>query len=251
MLASAIASSVKKVLGDSPDHTVVRERRAEYRASFRDNLIQWFKRNRRDFPWRRSDLNPWQTLLLEMCLHRTRAEQVAQVADELLRLGRTPDSFLDNLEVLEPSLASLGLHWRSANLGAAAEFIRDGEAGQVPDNWQGMVAIPGVGDYIASAVLSFAFGRSSVIMDTNTMRIARRVSGKGPKQPKWELRLSLHEMAGSERADARWNQALLDLGALVCTARAPKCGSCPVPRSLCHGSWQVKTPSERMVNVWS
>ena len=228
MLASAIASSVKKVLGDSPVHTVVRESRAEYRTSFRDSLIPWFKWNRRDFPWRRSDLNPWQTLLLEMCLHRTRADQVAQVADELLKLGRTPDSFLDNLEVLEPSLTSLGLHWRSANLGAAAEFISDGLAGRVPDTWQGLVAIPGVGDYIASAVLCFAFGRSSVIMDTNTMRIARRVSGKGAKQPKWELRLSLYELAGTEGADVRWNQALLDLGALVCTARAPKCGNCPV-----------------------
>ena len=228
ILASAIASSVKQVLGDSSLHSVVRESRAEYGGSFRDNLIQWFKLNGRDFPWRRSELNPWQTLLLEMCLHRTRAEQVSQVADELLKLGRTPDSFLDNLEVLEPSLASLGLHWRSANLGAAAEFIRDRAAGQVPDNWQGMVAIPGVGDYIASAVLCFAFGRSNVIMDTNTMRIARRVSGKGPRQPKWELRLSLYEMAGTEGADAWWNQALLDLGALVCTARAPKCGSCPV-----------------------
>ena len=232
MLASALASSVKRALDDSPVRTVVRESRVEYGSSFRDNLLRWFERNRRHFLWRRSDLNPWQTLLLEMCLHRTRAEQVAQVADELLSLGRTPDSFLDNLEVLEPSLASLGLHWRSENLGAAAEFIRDGLAGRVPDTWQGLVAIPGVGDYIASAVLCFAFNRSSVCLDTNTIRIARRVSGHGSEQPKWELRLSLYELAGAEGADAKWNQALLDLGAMVCTARAPKCGNCPV-RAQC------------------
>ena len=152
---------------------------------------------------------------------------MARVADEVLTLGGTPESFLENLNTLEPSLASLGLRWRIDNLVSAATFIRDRLAGQVPDNWQELVAIPGVGDYIASAVLCFAFGRPSVLMDTNTMRIARRVSG-GATRPTWRLRLSLHQMAGSKGADSEWNQALLDLGALTCTARAPKCGDCPV-----------------------
>ena len=112
-----------------------------------------------------------------MCLHRTKAEQVARVAGELLSLGETPDSFLGNSKELAPVLASLGLHWRAANLVSAAEFVRDRLAGEVPDNWQELTAIPGVGDYIASAVLCFAFGRPSVLMDTNTVRIARRLSG--------------------------------------------------------------------------
>ena len=202
---------------------------------FRDDLIAWFKENRREFPWRRSDLSPWQVLLIEMCLHRTRAEQVARVADEVLTLGGTPESFLENLKTLEPSLASLGLRWRIDNLVSAATFIRDRLAGQVPDNWQELVAIPGVGDYIASAVLCFAFGRPSVLMDTNTMRIARRVSG-GATRPTWRLRLSLHQMAGSKGAGSEWNQALLDLGALTCTARAPKCGDCPVRGHCATGS---------------
>ena len=101
-------------------------------------------------------------------------------------------------------------------------------AGVVPDSWQELVAIPGVGDYIASAVLCFAFGRSTVLMDTNTQRITRRVLGKGRDYPNWRLRLSLRELAGCQEATAQWNQALLDLGALICTARAPKCGACPV-----------------------
>ena len=228
MLASAIASSVKSALEDNLVHSTIEENRAEYGPSFRDNLVQWFKWNRRDFPWRCPGLNPWQVLLLEMCLHRTKAEQVAQVAVDILSLGGTPDSFLDNSEALEPPLASLGLHWRTANLSVSAEFIRDKLAGRVPDNWQELVAIPGVGDYIASAVLCFAFNRPSVLMDTNTERIARRVLGESPKYSKWQLRLSLRELAGATGPDVQWNQALLDLGALVCTARAPKCGGCPV-----------------------
>ena len=203
-------------------------------ASFRDDLVGWFRHNKRDFQWRRASLSPWQFLLLEMCLHRTKAEQVARVADELLSLGETPDSFLGNSKRLAPVLASLGLHWRSVNLVSAAEFVRDRLAGEVPDNWQELTAIPGVGDYIASAVLCFAFGRSSVLMDTNTVRIARRVLG-GANQPNWRLRLSLRELAGHRGADVQWNQALLDLGALVCTARAPKCGDCPVRSSCATG----------------
>ncbi len=228
MLASALGSSVKTALDDSSVQTVVRENRAGKKTYFRDSLIHWFKENKRDLPWRCSDLNPWQILLLEMCLHRTDTEQASQVMGELLSLGKTPDSFLDNLAVLEPLLDSLGLHGRSANIGAAAEFIRDGQSGRVPDNWQGLVAIPGVGDHIASAVLCFAFNRSCVIMDTNILRITRRVLGKDPKLSKWQLRLWLYELAGVKGADIQWNQALLDLGALVCTARVPKCGNCPV-----------------------
>ena len=175
---------------------------------------------------------------MEMCLHRTKADQVGRVADELLSLGETPDSFLSNSKKLAPMLASLGLHWRAENLVSAAEFVRDRLAGEVPDNWQELTAIPGVGDYIASAVLCFAFERSSVLMDTNTVRIARRVLGSSD-QPSWRLRLALHELAGHRGADVQWNQALLDLGALVCTARAPKCEVCPVHASCATGTAQV------------
>ena len=231
LLALAIASSVRSALDDEKTGDGTVERDLTCGSSFRDAIAGWFEQNRREFPWRRPDLNPWQILLLEMCLHRTKAEQVARVASELLNLGETPDSFLDNSEMLATALTSLGLRWRSVNLVSAAEFVRDRLAGQVPDNWQELTAIPGVGDYIASAVLCFAFDRSSVLMDTNTVRIARRVLG-GSNQPNWQLRLSLREMAGPKGADVQWNQALLDLGALICTARAPKCTECPV-RSHC------------------
>ncbi len=235
LLASAIASSVRSALEDTRIGERVVERHLTRESSFRDDLAAWFERNRREFPWRGPSLNPWQILLLEMCLHRTKAEQVARIADKLLNLGQTPDLFLCNAEILAPSLASLGLHWRSVNLVAAAAFVRDRLAGKVPDNWQELFAVPGVGDYIASAVLCFAFGRSSVLMDTNTQRIARRVSG-GLKKPNWQLRLLLSELAGPKGANVEWNQALLDLGALICTARAPKCVDCPVRTHCATGN---------------
>ena len=240
LLASAIATSLRSALDLETGNVTVHEPGCTSESddnSFRDDLAFWFKHNRREFPWRRRDLNPWQVLLIEMCLHRTRAEQVAQVADEILTSGRTPDSFLENLKTLDPLLASLGLRWRIDNLTSAATYIRDGLAGQVPDSWQELIAIPGVGDYIASAVLCFAFGRPSILMDTNTKRIARRISGTTTR-PTWRLRLSLHQLAGPAGANVEWNQALLDLGALSCTARAPKCEGCPVRAHCTTGGGQ-------------
>ena len=231
LLASAIASSVRGAIEDGAATAGANGSHSNGTDGFRDHLARWFVHNKRSFPWRRPGLSPWQVLLVEMSLHRTKAEQVARVADELLSLGVTPASFLSNSKQLAPRLASLGLHWRSANLAAAAEFVSDQLAGEVPDSWQELKAIPGVGDYIASAVLCFAFGRPSVLMDTNTVRIARRLLGDSDL-PNWRLRLALHELAGPNGTDVGWNQALLDLGALVCTARAPKCDECPV-RAFC------------------
>ena len=234
MFAHAIASSVRNALEFVPANWEAKNHLARPRceSAFRYDLLAWFTQKRRSFPWRRPGLNPWQILMVEMCLHRTKAEQVAQVADKLLALGETPDSFLQNHNLLRPSLDTLGLRWRSDNLVAAAKFVKERLEGRVPDNWQDLNAIPGVGDYIASAVLCFAYNRSSVLVDTNTQRISRRLLGDESKQPDWQLRLSLHESAGPKGADVEWNQALLDLGALVCRSQAPRCGDCPV-RSHC------------------
>ncbi len=228
LLASAIATEVRRALNGSSTSRGVRERHPAYGSSFRSDLIGWFHTRGRKFPWRDTNLSPWQFLLVEMCLHRTKADQVARVIREVTDIGGTPDSFLANTATLESYLSTLGLDWRLANLASAAEYVRSNLNGQVPDRWPELKSIPGVGDYIASAVQCFAFGRPSVLMDTNTRRIARRVSGGDSTQPVWSLRLHLRDLAGEEGADPQWNQALLDLGALVCRARSPSCGECPV-----------------------
>ncbi len=240
LLASAIATEVRRALKGGSTPTVIRERRPAYGSSFRSDLIGWFHAHGRQFPWRETNLSPWQFLIVEMCLHRTRADQVARVIRKLTDTGVTPDSFLANARILEPYLSTLGLRWRSANLTSAAEYIRSNLDGNVPDSWPELMAIPGVGNYIASAVQCFAFGRHSVLMDTNTRRIAHRVLGTDSDQPLWRLRLHLWELAGEEGANAQWNQALLDLGALVCKARSPACGECPVRTHCVTGQIEGK-----------
>ena len=228
LLASTIADEILRSLNGGFTPHIIGEGRADYGTTFRSALLRWFRANGRDFPWRNSNLSPWQFLLVEMCLHRTKADQVARVIREVTTFGQTPDSFLANTAALEPYLSTLGLNWRSANLTSAAEYVKGKLNGEVPDGWQELIAIPGVGDYIASAVQCFAFGRPSVLMDTNTRRIARRVMGGDSSRPLWSVRLHLRELAGQEGPDEQWNQALLDLGALICKARSPTCNKCPV-----------------------
>ena len=91
-----------------------------------------------------------------------------------------------------------------------------------------------MGDYVASAVLCFAYGHHSVLLDTNTVRIARRIIGSGDL-PKWEVRLKLYRLSGRLGPDADWNYALLDLGGSVCKARRPLCSECPVSQMCVTG----------------
>ena len=232
LLASAIATEVRRSVNAGLQPNQIGEQKAYYGPTFRRDLIGWSRVHGREFPWRNGKLTPWQFLLVEMCLHRTKADQVARVIREVMSLGGTPESFLANTKELEPYLSTLGLNWRSANMAAAAKHVQDKLGGQVPDSWPELMVIPGVGDYIASAVQCFAFDRPSVLIDTNTHRIARRVLGGDSARPLWSIRLHLRELADEEGADAQWNQALLDLGALVCRSRSPSCGDCPV-RSHC------------------
>ena len=235
MLASAIGSCVLDALqreASSEENSGASDPGV---SGFREDLLAWFRSNRRSFIWRDGELNPWQVLMLEMCLRRTQAKQVDRVAEKLISYAKTPSEFLSNFEMLEPELDTLGLRRRVGDLVAAATYITNELNGQFPDSRQSLMTIPGVGDYVACAVLCFAHGRPSVLVDTNTRRIARRVFGEDDKCPDWLVRLHLHELAGRNGSDIEWNQALLDLGALRCTARAPKCKECPVRTYCVHG----------------
>jgi A/G-specific adenine glycosylase len=105
----------------------------------------------------------------------------------------------------------------------------DRHEGKVPPSDFELRQLPGVGDYVANAVITFGFARPAVIVDTNTSRIVGRVRGRD-RTARWQLRLDLHDLAGPEGPDAAFNYALLDLGAQVCRAGTPLCKQCPVER---------------------
>jgi DNA (cytosine-5)-methyltransferase 1 len=211
----------------------------------RRELLAWHADHRRDYPWRARDLDPWHVLMAEMCLHRTRDDQVVPVFEALLRLAPTPEAMVENSSAALEVMRSLGLQWRSENLVVVAETLIDLFDGEVPDDDQGLRMLPGVGDYVAQAVLCFAFGRRAVLLDTNTMRVVGRLKARESTR-RWQLRLDLYRLSGSTGPDAEFNYGLLDLGALVCRTGKPRCDVCPL-RLGCATGAEAETPTQLTV----
>ncbi|HEX3432464.1 MAG TPA: DNA (cytosine-5-)-methyltransferase [Solirubrobacteraceae bacterium] len=197
--------------------------------AFRSDLLAWHRDHARDFPWRRR-LDPWHVLMAEVCLHRTRADQVRPVFEALSEMAPTPADMVGNATRVRAAMRSLGLRWRADNMVKIARTLVRDHAGRVPENSLALRQLPGVGDYVANAVLAFGFGQRAVIVDTNTSRIVGRVRGREGTTMRWQLRLDLHGLAGRDGPDAEFNYALLDLGAAVCRSGKPLCQDCPVAR---------------------
>ena len=225
-----LAEKVGVALREPLDSKMVSESVADYTGSgVRERLIPWFLMNRREYSWR-VERNPWGILLAEICLRRTRAAQVEDNFPSLLKLAASPVDLLKNQEDVRLVLSHLGINSRADDLIELAEKLMRDYGGVVPESYGDLVHLPGVGDYIASAVLCFAFGQPTTLIDTNTARFVRRFSGRD-KLSTWEQRLMLHRLAKPGVADANWNYALLDLGALVCKPSRPDCRNCPVSSS--------------------
>lgn len=229
MMAESIGKAIIAALKNQTDSAP--------RAStgIRSDLLRWHRRNARSFPWRSSDLDPWHVLMAEMCLHRTRADQVAPVFKALLEIAPTPEDMVLKADNALEAMKSLGLRWRAENLIKVASALVDELDGQVPDSDLELRMLPGVGDYVSQAVLCFGFGRRATLIDTNTSRIVGRLMGRENTR-RWQLRLDLYGLSGEDGPDAAFNYALLDLGALVCKSSNPDCGACPLQSNCATGS---------------
>lgn len=217
-----------------------RESRGASRESreggFRRRLLHWFKRHGRDLPWRRTR-DPYQVVVSEFMLQQTQVSRVEEYYPRFLATFPT----LRALAAASPRAVreawdGLGYYRRATNLHALARRVVDQHAGQIPDDPDALRALPGVGRYTAGAVLSFAFEQAEPAVDTNVARVIRRAfhprarrDAPGERRV-WETAERLMPRAGP-RAWA-FNQAIMELGALVCTARVARCGACPV-RGVC------------------
>jgi A/G-specific adenine glycosylase len=201
------------------------------RAAFRRRLLAWFRKAARDLPWRRTR-DPYRVLVSEFMLQQTQVSRVLDFYGPFLR--RYPS--LEALARATPravreSWEGLGYYRRAANLHRLArEVVRD-HAGVVPSEPDQLAKLPGIGPYTAGAVATFAYEKPAPAIDTNAGRVLRRVFGcrtaKGTRAVAQLLQPRPGKTAWS------FNQALMEIGALVCTARAPKCPTCPVNR-LCN-----------------
>jgi len=196
-------------------------------------LLAWYRRNRRDLPWRRTR-DPYAIWISETMLQQTRVETVIPYYERFL--ARFPDvrtlADADADDVLG-EWAGLGYYSRARNLQAAAKQVAESHDGRVPDDVDSLRELPGIGRYTAGALASIAFDRPEPIVDGNVARVLSRLLGirEEIKQPAvvkrlWEEAAGLAE--GPSPGDL--NQALMELGALVCVPGEPRCGACPLRR---------------------
>lgn len=201
-------------------------------------VTTWYAANARDLPWRRPGASAWSVMVSEFMLQQTPVSRVLPVHEEWLRTWPTP-SDLAAAPAGEAVRAwgRLGYPRRALRLHASAVAITQRHGGQVPDTYAELVELPGIGDYTAAAIASFAFGRAHPVLDTNVRRVLGRAIS-GVEYPAANLTRAERDLAGSlvpEQDPEVWAVAVMELGALVCTATSPRCADCPV-LELC--AWQ-------------
>lgn len=192
----------------------------------------WFQHEARDLPWRRN-CSAWGILVSEIMLQQTPVVRVQPVWEEWMERWPTPADFAaaPAAEVLR-AWGRLGYPRRALRLHAAAAEIIQKHDGAVPDTYPELLALPGVGTYTAAAVAAFAFGRRTTVVDTNIRRVhARLVIGQALPAPALtaaETALATELLPEDDAESVVWNASVMELGAVVCTARSPKCEACPV-----------------------
>lgn len=196
-------------------------------------LAHWFARRARDLPWRSADRTPWQVMVSEYMLQQTPVDRVLPVWQAWIDRWPTPaDCAAATSDQPVRMWGRLGYPRRARRLHAAARLIVTDFGGEVPADRESLLSLPGVGDYTAAAIQAFAFGTRSIVLDTNIRRvIARAVTGQALPLPHVTAaeRLLAEELTPpAAKASATWNAAIMELGALICTARAPQCENCPL-----------------------
>ncbi|RLU85923.1 adenine glycosylase [Streptomyces griseocarneus] len=203
------------------------------RHALHDPVITWFEGHARDLPWRRPEAGPWGVMVSEFMLQQTPVSRVLPVYEQwLARWPRPADLAAEAPGEAVRAWGRLGYPRRALRLHAAATAITELHGGEVPDDHAELLALPGVGEYTAAAVASFAYGQRHAVLDTNVRRVfARAVSGaQYPPNATTaaERKLAKALLPDSEPVAARWAAATMELGALVCTARTPDCARCPI-----------------------
>ena len=198
-----------------------------------DRLLTWYAAHARDLPWRDPSASAWSVLVSELMLQQTPVARVLPVHHEWLERWPAPaDLAAETSGAAVRAWGRLGYPRRALRLHGAATAIVARHAGEVPADYADLLALPGVGDYTAAAVASFAFGRRHVVLDTNVRRVlARAVRGTelpGASVTRAERDVATSLLPGSGPDAAAWAVATMELGALVCVAAAPRCDVCPL-----------------------
>ena len=202
-------------------------------SDLHDPVLGWYDEHARDLPWRSPSASAWSVMVSEFMLQQTPVARVLPVHAAWMTRWPTPaDLAAESTGEAVRMWGRLGYPRRALRLHAAATAIVADHGGEVPAAYGELLALPGIGDYTASAIASFAFGQRHVVLDTNVRRVfARAVSGiefPTTSVTRAERDLAAALLPADAPTASTWAVAVMELGALVCTARDPSCGTCPI-----------------------
>ena len=196
-------------------------------------LGAWWEANARDLPWRFGRATPWGVLVSEVMSQQTQMSRVVPYWTDWMRMW--PDAAAlagaSTAEVIT-AWGRLGYPRRALRLQECARVVADRWHDDLPRGYDDLIALPGIGDYTASAVMSFAYGERIAVIDTNIRRVLSRlflgVESRGGSASPAERDLANRALPRDARRSVTWNQSVMELGAVVCTAKTPLCDACPV-----------------------
>jgi A/G-specific adenine glycosylase len=226
----------------------------------RNLLIQWYRRHHRQLPWRETD-DPYRIWVSEVMLQQTQIKTVIPYYQNFLRDFPDVKALANgNLQKVLKAWEGLGYYARARNMHRAAKVILEQHAGKFPDSWDTLRELPGVGDYIAAAVLSIAFNQPYAVVDGNVKRVLSRfyeISDPVNKSSSYKTFKKAADGLLDHRFPGIFNQALMELGATVCKPKNPDCNHCPV-RSRCRANQtgrviqfpkRITTPKTPLFNI--
>lgn len=202
-------------------------------VALHDAVISWYSLNARELPWRGADVSPWGVMVSEFMLQQTPVARVLPVWQEWIDRWPTPtDLAREAPGTAVRAWGRLGYPRRALRLHEAATVLRDDHGGQIPTDVEQLQALPGVGEYTSAAIASFAYRQRHAVLDTNVRRVLHRLVD-GVEYPPTHLSnaeraLARELLPDTDEVAATWAIGLMELGALICTARNPVCGACPV-----------------------
>jgi A/G-specific adenine glycosylase len=211
-------------------------------SPYADAVLGWYSVHARDLPWRQPGVSPWAVLVSEIMLQQTPVSRVLPAYQAWLARWPTPAAqAADPAGEAVRQWGRLGYPRRALRLHETATIVTEKFGGQLPATRDELLALPGIGAYTAAAVAVFAFGRKHAVLDTNVRRVLARLAAghefPGAQPSVAEYRLAESLLPADDAIAARWSVAVMELGALTCTAAAPRCDDCPVAQ---HCTWLAK-----------
>jgi len=202
------------------------------KKEFVNRLLQWYALNKRAFSWRKRELTPYQALILELMLQRTPAQRVEKVFESFIKKFPDPIALQSASDMeLESTIQTLGLQKRRRELlKNLAEYLVKKHNGRVPVERDELLQLPGVGIYVASAILCYCHGKPVPLIDTNAARVLWRIFGlpsRGDPSSEKYLWIFAERILPKNNAKS-FNWAVIDFGSLMCKPNNPKCSECPM-----------------------